>query len=171
MCNRAAVWGSAAAWGLKAKRDAVFVSPAAGLANNKSIDVSVDAADAVKVSYGSNKNASKPRKVAASGFVVKSNARRALAAIGKQAGSYRADLKVRCVCGSETCMEEQKIFGGCCRLGMHGAAAGGRGIECCFGWVHGYQACLLPARAPQDAAVARMSAIQKSLRVKKAATK
>lgn len=67
----------------------------AGLVNAKSIDVSVDAkTDAVTVGYGSAKNANKPKK-AVTTFAVKSNARRALKALGKQAGSYRPDLKAR----------------------------------------------------------------------------
>ncbi len=65
-----------------------------GLANAKTVDVSVDKADTVRVGYGSVKNANKPKKVTAGKYVVKSNARRALKAIGKQVASFRPDLKV-----------------------------------------------------------------------------
>jgi large subunit ribosomal protein L28e len=64
-----------------------------GLANSKSVDVSVDAAGSVKVSYGSVKNASTPRKAKAT-YTVKRNARRALVGLGKQVASFRPDLKV-----------------------------------------------------------------------------
>eukprot|EP00199_Chlamydomonas_sp_CCMP681_P004725 CAMPEP_0119102430 /NCGR_PEP_ID=MMETSP1180-20130426/1180_1 /TAXON_ID=3052 ORGANISM="Chlamydomonas cf sp, Strain CCMP681" /NCGR_SAMPLE_ID=MMETSP1180 /ASSEMBLY_ACC=CAM_ASM_000741 /LENGTH=129 /DNA_ID=CAMNT_0007086723 /DNA_START=83 /DNA_END=472 /DNA_ORIENTATION=- len=62
------------------------------LANPKFLDIQAKDG-AVKVVRGSEKNANKPRKVAASAYIVKSNARRAIAAVGKQTGSFRKDLQ------------------------------------------------------------------------------
>lgn len=58
------------------------------------MDISVEN-DTVKLGLGSVKNANKPKKNNTR-YTLKKNARRAIAAVGKQVASFRPDLKVRC---------------------------------------------------------------------------
>eukprot|EP00195_Chlamydomonas_chlamydogama_P015282 CAMPEP_0202894068 /NCGR_PEP_ID=MMETSP1392-20130828/3520_1 /ASSEMBLY_ACC=CAM_ASM_000868 /TAXON_ID=225041 /ORGANISM="Chlamydomonas chlamydogama, Strain SAG 11-48b" /LENGTH=126 /DNA_ID=CAMNT_0049578619 /DNA_START=75 /DNA_END=455 /DNA_ORIENTATION=+ len=62
-----------------------------GLANPKTVDISLKGDD-VTFSVARNKTAKQPKKSKYT-CVIKKNARRALKSVGKQVGSYRADLK------------------------------------------------------------------------------
>ncbi|KAG2439049.1 hypothetical protein HYH02_006577 [Chlamydomonas schloesseri] len=62
-----------------------------GLVNAKTVDISADG-EAVKVTVGRVKNASKPR-VAKFSMTMKKHSRGVCAAVGKQVQSYRPDLK------------------------------------------------------------------------------
>mmetsp|Transcript_29990 Transcript_29990/g.64657 ORF Transcript_29990/g.64657 Transcript_29990/m.64657 type:complete len:126 (-) Transcript_29990:69-446(-) len=62
-----------------------------GLANADAIDISMDG-DAIAMTVGRPKNASKPA-ISKKTQVIKKSSRKALKSIGKQAASFRPDLK------------------------------------------------------------------------------
>jgi len=123
----------------------------------------------VKVTKTSAKKGNKPAKRAAVETVKALSGRKLIAAVAAEAGKYRPDLKVCCVPALGTAQSAIHFPCEASVLASLVIKSDAHSLNACAS-----DALLCIVSAPlcsQDAAIRRASAIQKSLRVKKAAGK